>query len=99
MSGGALVLLVEMRIRPGKRAAFMPLVLENGKRSLEDEPGCTRFDVLAPADGADRVVLYEIYADDAAFDAHRRTEHYARFKEASRDLLEATSVQRFRMAE
>lgn len=93
-----LVLLVEMRVCSGKGADFLPLIVENARRSRADEPGCDRFDVLVPPDTADRVVLYEIYADEQAFDAHRTTEHYLRFKEASRDLLEETIVHRFRLA-
>lgn len=90
-----LALIVEMQIRPGRGPAFMPLLLENARRSLADEPGCRRFDVLTPAEGADRVVLYEIYDDETAFDAHRITPHYIEFKAASRDLLADTIVQRF----
>jgi quinol monooxygenase YgiN len=51
--------------------------------------------VLRPVEGADRVVLYEIYDSEDAFDAHRTTDHYIEFKAASRDLLAETIVQRF----
>jgi (4S)-4-hydroxy-5-phosphonooxypentane-2,3-dione isomerase len=77
----------------------MPLVLENARRSVADEPGCRRFDVLMPAERADRVVLFEIYDDENAFDAHRTTDHYIEFKAASRDLLAETVVQRFSVTE
>ena len=94
-----LALLVEMQIRPGRGKEFMPLILENAKRSVSDEPGCRRFDVLLPEQGGDRVVLYEIYDDESAFDAHRITEHYIEFRAAARDLLVETTVQRFALAE
>ena len=90
-----LALFVEMKIRPGRSGEFMPLILENARRSLAEEPGCRRFDVLTPAEGADRVVLYEIYDDEAAFDAHRITEHYIEFRAAARNLLAESTVQRF----
>ena len=93
-----LALIVEMRIRPGRRSEFMPLILENARRSLEEEPGCRRFDVLLPAEGAERVVLYEIYDDENAFDAHRIAEHYIEFQAAARNLLVETIVQRFSLA-
>jgi len=94
-----LALLVEMKIRTGRRDEFMPLILTNARRSLAEEPGCRRFDVLLPADGADRVILYEIYDDEVAFDAHRITEHYIEFKVAARDLLVESIVQRLSLAE
>ena len=93
-----LALIVEMHLRPGRSTEFLPLILENGRRSIADEPGCRRFDVLAPAEGADRVVLYEIYDDEAAFDAHRTTDHYIEFRAAARDLITETVVQRFSVA-
>ena len=93
-----LVILVEMRIRPGKAPDFMPLIRENATRSLADEPGCRRFDVLVPVDGENRVVLYEVYDGEQSFDAHRQMPHFARFKAASRDLLEQSTVQRLNFA-
>ena len=90
-----LALLVEMRLFPGRRADFMPILLDNATSSLANEPGCRRFDVLLPAEGADRVVLYEIYEDEQAYAAHRTMEHYFRFKAAARDFVAETIVQRF----
>ena len=40
----------------------------------------------SPGD-ADRIVLYEIYDDRAAFEAHLKTTHFARFNEASAALV------------
>jgi hypothetical protein len=38
------------QIHPGKMSQFMPLMLAN-PRALQPEPGCRRFDVLAPEAG------------------------------------------------
>ena len=55
----------------GKMAAFRQLIDENARASCRDEPGCRRFDVLrTAASDPDRILLYEIYDDRAAFDAH-----------------------------
>ena len=73
-----LVILVEFELHPGKEPEFRRLVLENAAASLRDEPGCRQFDVLTPEAGpGDRIVLYEIYDDAAAFDAHLATPHFA----------------------
>ena len=53
----------------------------------EKERGCRRFDVLEPAGEPDRVVLYEIYDDRAAFDAHLQSEHFRRFNAESNALV------------
>ncbi len=51
--------------------------------SARSEPGCQRFDVLEPVGQPDRIVLYEIYDDRAAFDAHCRSAHFGAFNTAS----------------
>lgn len=91
MSG--LVVLVEIRLKAGQAAAFAPLIAANAQASVH-EPGCRRFDVCADPATAERVVLYEIYDDDAAFQAHMATPHYAVFAEGSKKLIESLTVQR-----
>jgi autoinducer 2-degrading protein len=86
------VIIVEFTIKPGEMPRFMPLMLENAERSLRDEPGCRRFDVLTGEDG--RVVLYEIYDDEAAFQAHCRSPHFHRFDTAAKDLIATKRVER-----
>lgn len=81
-------IIVDFRLKPGAAARFKELVLENAAASVRDEPGCQRFDVLTPLDGAERVVLYEIYNDRAAFDAHLQTPHYFRFRDGIAGLVE-----------
>jgi (4S)-4-hydroxy-5-phosphonooxypentane-2,3-dione isomerase len=86
------VIIVEFTIKTGEMPQFMPLMLENAERSLRDEPGCRRFDVLTGEDG--RVILYEIYDDEAAFQAHCRAPHFHRFDAASRPLIAAKRIER-----
>jgi quinol monooxygenase YgiN len=83
---------VEFTVDAGDMAAFMPLMLANARASLELEPGCERFDVLRPQGETDRVVLYEIYHDRAAFDLHVRAPHYLAFAAATEPLIRAKSV-------
>lgn len=94
-----LALLVTFDVGPEDRAEFHRLVLENAAASLRDEPGCRQFDVLLPeGEAGDRVVLYEIYDDAAAFDAHLRSDHYARFAAATDPLVRGKSVTRLGFA-
>ena len=90
----SLVIYVEFMIKPAAVARFHGLMLENARRSLADEPGCRRFDVLVDAEKPNRIVLYEIYDDAAAFDAHMATSHYKSFAAAIGELLEGRRVER-----
>ena len=97
--GRRLVILVEFELHPGGEPDFRRLVLENAAASLRDEPGCRQFDVLTPEAGpGDRIVLYEIYDDAAAFDAHLATPHFATFNDATAPLVANKTVHRLSFA-
>jgi len=85
MSG--FVVMVEFVVKSGMRAAFRRLIDANARDSARKEPGCRRFDVLEPAGKGDLILLYEIYDDKPAFEAHARSDHYFKFDAASADLV------------
>ncbi|MCE7029456.1 putative quinol monooxygenase [Jiella avicenniae] len=82
------IVTVIFTIKPGQEAEFLEVMEENARRSLEDEPGCRRFDVVAVAGRPGLIVLYEIYDDDAAFAAHRETPHFLEFDRVSAPMVE-----------
>lgn len=86
------VIVVDFRVKPGQMAAFRKLIDDNARASVRDEPGCSRFDVCANRKDQERILLYEIYDDRAAFDAHLKTRHFAVFNEASAPLVADKTV-------
>jgi len=70
------VLVVNLEIKPGEVDRFMAMALENAKASRETEPGCRQFDVLVDPNDRAKVMFYEVYADEAAFQAHQQTAHF-----------------------
>ena len=46
---------------------------------MTHETDCHRFDVSIDAKDGGRVFLYELYTDEAAYQAHRQTPHYHDF--------------------
>jgi quinol monooxygenase YgiN len=92
------VVVVEFHLKQGARSQFRRLIDANADASVRSEPGCVQFDVLEPEDDGDRVLLYEIYSDEAAFDAHRQTEHFRTFASQSETLCLKKSVTRCRLA-
>lgn len=90
------VITVNFRMAPGREDQFMELILENARLSLANEQGCLVFDVLRPVSGPpDQVLLYEVYRDRAAFEAHLRTPHFLSFDAAVGDLITAKTVVEF----
>jgi len=86
------VITVDFEIEPAELKPFLKLVRENAQRSLKDEPGCRRFDVASPRDGESRVFLYEIYDDEAAFQAHLLTPHYKTFATATKAMVKGRKI-------
>ena len=83
---------VEFIIREENIDEFRHAVLTQANNSLTRESECHQFDVcVAPAD-RQRVFLYELYTDEAAFESHRRTKHYRKFDALVKDWLEIKTV-------
>ena len=51
-------------------------VLSRHVAATREEPGCVHFVALRSCDEPDRFVLYEQYADEDAFAAHRASTHF-----------------------
>jgi quinol monooxygenase YgiN len=76
-------LMVQVEVDPQRREEFLAAIAANAEASVRDEPGCLRFDVCT-VDGEDnRFVLYELYTDADAFEAHRRAPHFRAWREAA----------------
>jgi len=93
MSG--FVIVVDFRIKPGEMKNFRRLIDENARASVKNEKGCSRFDVCADPKDANRILLYEIYDDRAAFDAHVKTAHFLSFNDASAPLVAEKTVSEY----
>lgn len=91
------VVTVTFTLHPGRIAEFLPLMIENARRSLELEPGCHQFDVCSQPVGesANQVFLYEVYESEADFTAHLETAHFRRFDAAVGDLVLAKELHRY----
>jgi quinol monooxygenase YgiN len=93
-----LVLVVHIKIKPDAVAQFMAEVERNGRAARDTEPGCLQFDVLQDRDDPTRVMLYEVYADDAAFEAHQQTAHFQHYLAHALQYLESRERTFFRRA-
>jgi quinol monooxygenase YgiN len=86
------VLVVDFVVKPEHVEEFTAAIRENARASRETEPGCRQFDVcVAPEDPA-KIVLYEVYDDRAAFEAHLKTPHFLACKPKLDAWLESNKV-------
>ena len=91
---GPLVIIAEFEVEPAKLERFLELAKADASESVAKEPGCRQFDVTLEQGAPNRVVLYEIYDDEAAFDAHLQTPHLATFRDGIEPLVLSRSVRR-----
>ena len=73
--------VVTIEVAPGRRDQVLPLLAAHKTRCLKDEPGTLQFEILLPKDDDTKVLSYEVYRDDAAFEVHRNGSSLARLRE------------------
>jgi quinol monooxygenase YgiN len=77
----ALTVIAKLRAAKGKGDALAALLVEQAAVVRAAEPGCLVYRPHRSTTDPDVFVFYEIYVDDAAFDAHRKAPHLAAFRE------------------
>ena len=87
-------LIVEFRIEPEHVAAFEAAIVDNARASRETEPGCRQFDVCRDLTQRNLFMLYELYDDEAAVQAHLQSAHFLQFDAASAGWVEHKTVWR-----
>ena len=80
------VIIAPIQIKAGCKQQFMDAIVPDAIGSVNDEPGCRRFDVIQDAGDENRVWLYEVYDDEAAFQAHTQAPHFIKFRDATADI-------------
>jgi autoinducer 2-degrading protein len=93
----SLILAVNIRIKPEDIDAFMAMVLANA-REARKEPGCRQFEVLVDPADRTKVMLFEIYDDEKAFEAHQQAPHFKNYLAQAVPLLASRERQFLRRA-
>lgn len=84
--------VVKFRINPGQMETFLGHMRVNASSSLRDEPGCHRFDICTDPTRPDELFLYELYENEAAFEAHQKMPHFAAMGLAAKGLVADRSL-------
>jgi quinol monooxygenase YgiN len=85
-SGPYLVSVVENDIAPGQIDAYLAALKENGAATVK-EPGCHEFNILVSQKDPNHVLIFEVYNDAAAAQAHRETEHFKKYAATVKDMV------------
>ena len=91
------VLVVNIKIKPENVERWMKMALENAREACK-ESGCRQFEVLVDPKDKTKVVLFEIYDDEKAFEAHQATPHFKKYLAEAVPLLASRERQVFTKA-
>ena len=79
------MIVAPIQIKDGYRARFIKEMLEDAKGSVDNEPGCLRFEVIQDGKDPNRIWLVEAYKDAAAFKTHQTMPHYTKWRDAVKE--------------
>jgi len=74
-------LIVHLEIAAEQFNEFLHIVRTHGEFSEKTEPGCVSFQVMVPTEEQNKVILVEVYQDDASLEAHWSSDHMAKYRE------------------
>ncbi len=87
------IVTVEFVVGSKHVEAFHQAVQKQARHSLTREPDCLQFDVCVDPQTRERVFLYEVYTDEAAFKTHLDSAHFATFDAVVRDWVKSKAIQ------
>ena len=76
-----LTVVAKLRAAKGKGDALAALLVEQAAAVRAAEPGCLVYRPHRSTKDPDVFLFYECYADDAAFEVHRKGAHLVSFRE------------------
>jgi len=79
--------IVKVHIKPQHKKEFVDAMLADGRGSVQNEPDCLLFNIVEDQADANCLHLYEVYRDAAAFEEHKKTPHFVRWVETTKDWL------------
>jgi (4S)-4-hydroxy-5-phosphonooxypentane-2,3-dione isomerase len=96
--------IVEYEIHDGRHQDFTTLMKDHARRTLFEEDGCLRFEVLEPVDEngiplPGRLMVSELYADRGAFTTHMESPRLAALRTKVGPLLKSRRVLVSRLAD
>src|SRR4051812_3580090 len=81
-----LIVHVHVRVTPESVEDFRRATVENARSSIQ-EPGIARFDVIQHQEDPTRFILIEVYRTPDAAAAHKKTAHYAQWRDAVASMM------------
>ncbi len=86
------VRLAYIQARPGMRDAFIAAVTEGMRISVRKEQGVLALYCVADKNDPDKLIFFEIYASEEAYQEHRASPHFKKYIETTKDMVISKSL-------
>jgi quinol monooxygenase YgiN len=87
-----IVRLAELTIDPARIDAYRALLTEEIETSVHIEPGVLMLYGVAVKGQPNRIRLTEVYADQAAYEAHLTSPHFLKYKTGTADMVQTLEL-------
>ena len=86
-------LVFTMKLKEGKEDEGLAAIEKMAAGVEANEPGVLAYVFHRAVDDPMKVVLYESYANDEAFQSHMQTDHMTEFRGATADLFDTSAIE------
>ena len=83
------VRVAELEIDPAQLESYRAALVEEIEMSVRVEPGVLSLYAVADKENPARVIVFEIYADEAAYKAHLETPHFLKYKTGTQAMVKS----------
>jgi len=80
------VQVVDYEIAPAQLEKFMEALKENGAATSK-EAGCLQFELSQSASNPNQILIYEVYENEAAVQAHRASDYFKKYVATTKDMF------------
>jgi len=86
---GLSALVVKIHMKAENREQFLKEMWADAIGSEKKEPGCLMFNITYDKADPNILYLFEVYKDDMAVEAHKKTPHFQKWLETTKNWLAA----------
>ena len=83
------VRVAQLRINAAQLARFRAAAQKLGHITMQEEPGCLALYAVVDATDSSQVTVFEMYRDEAAYEEHLHSPHFADFRRETSDVVNA----------
>jgi quinol monooxygenase YgiN len=88
----SLVRIAELEVDPAQLQAYRTALEEEIATSIRLEPGVLTLYAVAIKDHPTQIRIFEMYADQAAYETHLQTSHFKKYKSETQGMVKSLKL-------